>query len=121
VKILIVDDNAQMRTFIRSLLKDVAQEFVEFAGGEEAIATFPLERPDWTLMDVVMPGIDGFTATRQIKERFPAARILIMTQHVGLRDSAREARATGFVSKEELTQLESIIIGAEGMDDSLLR
>ena len=59
MKIMIVDDNSEMRTLIRSLLKDVAQEFVECAGGEEAVARFATERPDWTLMDVVMPGVDG--------------------------------------------------------------
>jgi CheY-like chemotaxis protein len=114
MKVMIVDDHAEMRTLIRSLLRDVAQEFVECAGGEEAIATFPVERPDWTLMDVVMPGVDGLTATRRIKTQFPEARILVITQnHTSqLRDSAREAGATGFLSKEELTRLESIITEA---------
>jgi len=111
VKVLIVDDNAEVRTLVRSLLRDVAQEFVECAGGEEAVAAFPVERPDWTLMDVVMPGMDGISATRTIKAQFPAARILIMTQHPGLQNSARQAGATGFISKEELIQLESILRG----------
>jgi len=113
MKVLIVDDNAEVRTFIRSLLRDVAREFVECACGEEALATFPVELPDWTLMDVVMPGMDGLTATRRIRARFPEARILIMTQHLKLRDSAREAGATDFVSKEELFRLESLIGATE--------
>ena len=45
---LVVNDNAEMRTLIRSVLRDVAQEFVECASGEEAVATFPVERPDWS-------------------------------------------------------------------------
>ncbi|HLH52196.1 MAG TPA: response regulator transcription factor [Verrucomicrobiae bacterium] len=111
VKVMIVDDNSEMRTLIRSLLKDVAQEFIECAGGEEAVAQFATERPDWTLIDIVMPGVDGFSATKQIKALFPTARILIMTQHDNrmLRNLASEAGATGFLGKAELTRLESII------------
>jgi len=110
---MIVDDNADMRALIRSLLSGVAGEFVECAGGEEAVATFANERPDWTVMDVCMPGVNGLAATRRIKAQFPEARILIITQHHNpkLRDSAREAGATGFLGKEELTRLESIITG----------
>ena len=124
MKVLIVDDNAEIRTLIRSVLRDVAQEFVECAGGEEALLTFPIEHPDWTLMDIVMPGMDGLTATRRIKAQFPEARILIMTQHVNLklRDSALLAGATGFVAKDELTRLEGIITGGGGIiDGSLFR
>ena len=110
---MIVDDHVEMRTLIRSLLADVAQEFVECANGAEAVAGFAIERPDWTLMDIVMPGMDGLTATRRIKAQFPEARILIITQHDShqLRDSVREAGATGFLGKEELTLLQGIITG----------
>ena len=113
---MIVDDSAEMRTLIRSLLKSVAREFVECAGGEAAVTRFATERPDWTLMDIVMPGVDGLTATRRIKAQFPEARILVMTQHDNrmLRNLAREAGATDFLSKEELTRLEGIICAAGG-------
>jgi len=114
---MIVDDHAEMRTLIRSLLRGVAQEFVECAGGAEAVATFPAERPDWTLMDVVMPSFDGLAATRQIKAQFPEARILVITQHqsLRLRDSARAAGATAFLSKDELAQVEGILTGGDAL------
>jgi CheY-like chemotaxis protein len=108
---MIVDDNVEMRTLIRSLLKNVAQEFVECGGGEEAVAAFPIERPDWTLMDIVMPGLDGLSATRRIKAQFPHARILAISNHdsARFRDLAREAGATSFVNKEHLIRVERII------------
>ncbi|MCX6922160.1 MAG: response regulator [Verrucomicrobia bacterium] len=108
---MIVDDNAEMRTLIRSLLSSVACEFIECASGEEGVTRFATERPDWTIMDVVMPGMDGLTATRQIKAQFPEARILVMTQHhnLKLRDSARAAGATRFLEKDQLVGLESIL------------
>jgi CheY-like chemotaxis protein len=113
---MIVDDNSEMRTPMRSLLSGVAHEFVECAGGEEAVARFAAERPDWTLMDIVMPGVDGLTATRRIKAQFPEARILVISehQHPNLRDSAREAGATGFLGKEQLTHLDEFITGSGG-------
>jgi CheY-like chemotaxis protein len=116
VKVMIVDDNAEMRTLIRSLLIGVAQEFVECAGGEEAVARFATERPDWTVMDVVMPGMNGLAATRRIKAQFPEARILVITQHhnLKLRGSAREAGATSFLDKDQLIGLESILTGRGG-------
>jgi CheY-like chemotaxis protein len=110
---MIVDDHAEMRTLIRSLLSGVAQEFVECAGGAEAVAAFPTEHPDWTLMDVVMPGMDGLAATRRIKAGFPEARILVITQHqsLRLRELASSAGATAFLGKDELTRLEGILVG----------
>jgi CheY-like chemotaxis protein len=113
VKVMIVDDHAEMRTLLRSLLSGVAQEFVECACGEEAVSKFATERPDWTVMDVCMPGVNGLVATRQIKAQFPEARILIITQHdnLKLRESARQAGATDFLGKEELTHMEEIIHG----------
>jgi two-component system invasion response regulator UvrY len=115
---MIVDDHAEMRILIRSLLGGVAQEFVECAGGEAAVTGFAAERPDWTVMDIVMPGMDGLVATRRIVAQFPAARIVIITQHhnLKLRDSAREAGATGFLGKDELTRLEGLIAMRSGID-----
>jgi DNA-binding NarL/FixJ family response regulator len=111
---MIVDDHAEMRTFIRSLLGAIAQEFVECANGEAAVARFASERPDWTIMDIRMPGVNGFAATHQIKAKFPEARIVIITQYDNpkLRDLAMEAGATGFLNKEELTCLNGIIAGS---------
>ena len=112
---MIVDDHAEMRTLIRSLLFGVVREFVECVGGADAVAAFPAERPDWTIMDVCMPGMDGLTATRQIKAQFPEARILVVTQHLNLKlgDSARAAGASEFLGKDELAQLEAILTGNE--------
>jgi CheY-like chemotaxis protein len=114
---MIVDDHAEMRTLIRSLLSDVVQKFVECADGAEAVARFATERPDWTIMDVMMPSVNGLIATRRIKEQFPDASILVITQYrdLKLQDSAREAGATDFLSKEELFRLEGIITTGGGI------
>jgi CheY-like chemotaxis protein len=111
MKVMIVDDNAEMRGFIRTLLGEVADEFVECADGREAVAVYEAERPDWAVMDVMMGAIDGVTATRLITSRFPESRIMIVTQHNNpkLRDRAREAGAAGFLLKEDLLELRSAL------------
>ena len=111
MKVMIVDDNAEMRGFIRALLAEVADDFIECADGSEAVAIYEAERPDWAVMDVAMRQMDGVTATRLITSRFPKSNILIVTQHnhPKLRESAHEAGAAGFLLKEDLLQLPSAL------------
>ena len=113
MKVMIVDDNAEMRGFIRTLLSEVASEFVECGDGREAVAVYETERPDWVVMDVAMGAIDGVTATRLITAKSPGSRIMIITQHHNpkLRERAREAGATGFFLKEDLMELRSTLAG----------
>jgi len=105
MKVMIVDDNAEMRGLICTLLTGVATEFVEYSDGEEAVAAYDVERPDWTVMDVAMRVMDGLTATRLITSRFPESQILVVTQHnhAKVRECAQEAGARGFLAKEDLT------------------
>jgi len=115
MKVMIVDDNAEMRGLIRTLLTGVATEFVECSDGEQAVAAYDTERPDWAVMDVAMGVMDGLTATRLITSRFPESQILVVTQHnhPKLRECAQEAGARGFVSKEDLTGLRSLLTVTE--------
>jgi len=108
---MIVDDHAEMRRLLRSLLDDLASEFTECADGTEAVAAFARQRPDWTLMDIAMKGMDGLEATRRILKQFPGSRILMLTQHdtPQMRAAALEAGACAFISKDNLDQLGTIL------------
>lgn len=107
--ILIVDDNAGMRKAIRSMLGEVDSEFCECNDGSKALEMYKTHRPHWVLMDVRMPGVDGITATKQIKSSFPNARIIIVTEYDDpyLRKEAEEAGAIAFVRKDDLSALHS--------------
>jgi len=115
MKIMIVDDNAEMRVLIRNVLEQVASEFVECSDGKEAVAAFETERPDWAVMDVAMGVMDGLTATRLIKSKFPGSRILVITQHNNpkLRERAREVGASGFLLKEDLLELRTTLAAGQ--------
>ena len=108
-KFLIVDDHAAFRQTLRAFLPD--STVLECADAREVLALYAAERPDWVLMDIQMPGLDGLTATRRLKERFPVARIIIVTNHAGeeFRAAAREAGADGFIHKEHLEELPAMI------------
>ena len=76
MKLLIVEDSAQMRRMMKSLVSDLATELYECAAGAGALSAYREHRPDWVLMDIKMKEIDGLAATRQIKVAFPETRVL---------------------------------------------
>jgi CheY-like chemotaxis protein len=108
---MIVDDHAEMRRLLRSMLEELASEFIECADGAQAVAAFARQRPDWTIMDIAMKGMDGLEATRRILQQFAGSRILMLTQHdtPQMRAAALEAGACAFIAKDNLAELSTIL------------
>ena len=111
MKLLIADDNALMRALLRRMCAEVASETRECADGADAVLAFGEFQPDWTLMDIAMPRLDGLAATRQILAAHPGARVVVITQHRGpeYELAARSTGATAFLLKENLTSLPSLL------------
>ena len=111
MKLLIVDDNANVRRLIRILLADVADAIYEGADGMEALALYAAERPDFVLMDIQMAIMDGITATQRIRAADAAARIIIVTDYnePDLREAARQAGACGYVVKDNLQEIVGLL------------
>jgi CheY-like chemotaxis protein len=110
-KLLIVDDHGATREWLRTMLSQTAREICESRNGVEAIDTYADQRPDWVVMDMEMRPMDGLTATRKIKEQFPEARIVIVTNHQapGFEEVAFEAGATSLFPKEDLWKVHHIL------------
>jgi CheY-like chemotaxis protein len=104
MKLMIVEDNPQMCLLLKQLLSDLADAIVECADGEQAVAAYAVEQPDWTLMDLHMERLGGIEATRRIRAAWPEARILIVTEYDDQhwRAAARQAGACGYLLKEDL-------------------
>jgi CheY-like chemotaxis protein len=116
MKLLIIEDNPQMRQMIREVVADLAEEVIECADGEEAVAAYAAQQfsgEDWVLMDLQMPGIGGLEATRRIRAAFPDAQIIIVTHYDDKhwRTAATEAGARGYLLKENLLELRQMLRG----------
>ena len=81
IRVLIVDDHAVVREGLRTFLE--LQEGIEVAGeatdGEHAVREAERVRPDVVLMDLVMPKLDGVAAMRELRQRVPDARVIVLT------------------------------------------
>ncbi|HTM46275.1 MAG TPA: response regulator, partial [Polyangiaceae bacterium] len=66
-KILVVDDNAENRALLQATLEDAGYQVVLATNGDEGIAAFQAEGPDCVLLDVRMPGKDGFVVCEEIR------------------------------------------------------
>lgn len=81
IQILLVDDQRLMREGLRTLLELEADLDVvgEAGDGQAALEQYAALQPDIVLMDIRMPVLNGVEATRRLRERWPAARIIILT------------------------------------------
>ena len=107
MKFLIVDDNERARGMIRKYLRGLSDDFRECDDGFDALECYEETLPDWVLMDWEMKRMNGLEATKHIIEKYPQAKILMVTNHdkKDLRQAAQEAGAKGFVTKDDLMAL----------------
>ncbi len=102
-RILAVDDQEDNRRILRDLLTSAGYEVIEATTGEEAVALAEAQVPDLILMDIQLPGIDGYEATRRIKAnpRLRQIPLIVVTSYALSGDDAKafSAGADAYVSK----------------------
>ena len=101
--ILVVEDQEDNRRIMRDLLTSAGYEVIEAVTGEEGVAAAETHRPDLILMDIQLPGLDGYEATRQIKANpdLHHIPIIVVTSYALSGDDVKafEAGCNAYVSK----------------------
>jgi NarL family two-component system response regulator LiaR len=104
IRVMLVDDHAVVRSGLSAFL--MAYDDLELVGeassGERAIALCQQAQPDVVLMDLMMPGMDGASATRLIREKHPNTRVIALTsfKEKELVEGALQAGAIGYLLKD---------------------
>jgi DNA-binding NarL/FixJ family response regulator len=120
IRILAVDDHPLLRKGIAALINGEPDMklVAEAANGEEAVENFRVYRPDVTLMDLQLPGLDGIEAIDRILSEFPGAHIIVLTTYSGdaqvvraLRAGARAYILKGHVHRELLEAIRIVHAG----------
>jgi two-component system cell cycle response regulator DivK len=102
-RILVIEDHEENRRILGYLLDSAGLEMIVAVTGEDGVAAAEKERPDLILMDIQLPGLDGYEATRRIKAN-PALRhipIIVVTSYALSGDDVKafEAGCDAYVTK----------------------
>ena len=102
-RILVIEDHEENRRLLRDLLTSVGYELIEAVTGEEGLTLAETHVPDLILMDIQLPGIDGYEATRRLKanQALRHIPIIVVTSYALSGDDlkAREAGCDFYLSK----------------------
>jgi two-component system cell cycle response regulator DivK len=102
-RILVVEDQPDNRRIMRDLLTSVGYEMIEAVDGEAGVRLAREQRPELILMDIQLPGLDGYEATRRIKAEpeLQAIPIIVVTSYALSGDDAKAeaAGADDYVAK----------------------
>lgn len=102
-RILVAEDNEDNRQILRDLLASGGYDMIEAGDGEQAVSAAEATRPDLILMDIQLPIIDGYEATRRIKSNpdLKAIPIIMVTSYAlsGDEQKARQAGCDDYATK----------------------
>lgn len=117
-RILIVDDSPTEIYVLKTMLEKHGFQTISATGGEEGVAAAKTQKPDLVLMDVVMPGLNGFQATRQISkdpatEKIPVIIVTTKSQDTdkvwGMRQGAKDYVTKPVVEAELIAKIKAVL------------
>ena len=115
-KVLVVEDEAPIRDFVRINLERQGFAVLEAGSGEEGLALLEREHPDVLVLDVRLPGIDGFDVCRQVRQRNLSVPVLMLTARsedldkiLGLELGADDYMTKPFNPRELVARIRAIL------------
>jgi CheY-like chemotaxis protein len=109
--VLVVDDEPVLRTIVREILHEEGYAVIEAADGRVMLEMMEKERPDLVLMDVMMPGIDGREAYRQLRLHPEHRDVPVVMMSAGVRPIKLDPSIAGFMAKPfDISQLVELVV-----------
>ncbi len=108
--VLVVDDEPVLRTIVREILHEEGYAVIEAADGRGMLEIMARERPDLVLMDVMMPGVDGREAYRQLRSHPEHRDIPVVMMSAAVKPHGLDPTIAGFVAKPfDITDLIGLV------------
>jgi two-component system nitrogen regulation response regulator NtrX len=108
--ILVVDDEEGIRRSLKGILEDEGHEVLCAADGDEALRWLEDEGPEMVLLDIWMPGQDGLSVLRQIKERWPSIPVVMISGHGSIELAVRAIKMGAYDFIEKPLSLDKIVV-----------
>jgi CheY-like chemotaxis protein len=109
--VLVVDDEPVLRTIVREILHEEGYAVIEAADGRVMLEIVARERPDLVLMDVMMPGVDGRDAYRQLRAHPEHRDIPVIMMSAAIQPHGLDPTIAGFMAKPfDLNQLVELVV-----------
>ena len=122
-RILLVEDDQRIRASMRLALEDEGYEVEESGSGEDGLERFTEQPADVVLIDIMLPGMDGFECCRQLRRTSTVPVIMVTARNdthdvvAGLEAGADDYVTKPFVSKELAARIRALLRRARSMDD----
>ena len=109
--VLVVDDEPVLRAIVREILHEEGYAVIEAADGRVMLEIMARERPDLVLMDVMMPGVDGRDAYRQLRSRPENRDVPVVMMSAAVQPHGLDPSIAGFMAKPfDLNQLVELVV-----------
>lgn len=114
MRVLVVDDEANLRRMLRSLLEEEGWSVVEAGSAEEGLSRAQENDPDAILLDLLLPGMSGLEALPRFRRQAPAAPVIMMSGKATLGDAVRATREGAFHFLEKPLSSEAVLATLRG-------
>src|SRR5829696_745187 len=117
--VLVVDDEPVLRTIVREILHEEGYAVIEAEDGQVMLEIMAREHPDLVLMDVMMPGVDGRDAYRQLRSRPEHRDVPVVMMSAAVQSHRLDPSIAGFMAKPfDLNQLVELVVRLIGHPNS---